>query len=192
MRLAPITVKRAIPFCRHVHRRLPNVQGGMWAVSVVSSLGISAGEELAEADLIGVAIVGHAARALGPLVLSVLRVAVIEGHPNACSMLYGACSRAAKALGCDDLVTYTHQDELGASLIASGWVCGGETEGGEYDRPSRRRRQAVDPLPKLRWWAPWGKRAQAILSDPEGGSRGYWTGEVNRAARCAREAQDAL
>lgn len=189
MRLAPITVKQAMEFVRQVHRRLPDIQGGMWAVQVADEpdpVGVAT---------IGVAIVGHAARAYGSRVLSVLRVAVLEGYPNACSMLYGSCSRAAKALGADDLVTYTHLDELGSSLIASGWVYGGLTEGGEYDRPSRRRRQAVDPGPKHRWWAPWGIRAQAIVKDPDPEKkfdRVYWASECMRVAAYAKAGQKAL
>ncbi len=49
------------------------------------------------------------------------------GHRNANSMLYGACSRAAKALGYRRLLTYTLPDESGASLKASGWTCCGLT-----------------------------------------------------------------
>lgn len=116
--LKPCTVKRAVPFVREVHRRLPAIQGAMWAVGAWSG-----------GQLIGVALVGHPARELMGDTLSVLRVAVIEGHRNACSMLYGACSRAAKAMGAANLVTYTHEDESGVSLKAAGWICDGLTEG---------------------------------------------------------------
>jgi len=61
-------------------------------------------------------------------------------------------------MGADNLVTYTHLAEHGTSLRASGWVEGGETDGGEHDRPSRQRALAIDPLPKRRWWAPWSAR----------------------------------
>jgi hypothetical protein len=149
LRLRPVTVKRAIPFVGKVHRRLPRIQGAMWAVSV------------RDGDaLVGVALVGHPARKLAEDgTLAVLRVAVIEGARNACSMLYGACSRAAKAMGAPNLVTYTHGDEHGSSLKASGWVDGGLTDGGEWNSPSRQRALAIDPLPKRRWWAPWSERA---------------------------------
>lgn len=122
LRLAPCTVKRAIRFVAETHRRLPRIQGGMWAVAVAR-----------DGEIVGVAIVGHAAQEWTteiPEVLSVLRVAVREGNPNACSMLYGACSRAARAMGAGDLVTYTHLDEPGTSLRAAGWIDAGETGGG--------------------------------------------------------------
>jgi len=126
----------------------------MWAVRVIR-----------DGDTVGVAAVGHPARAwVHDNVLSVLRVAVVEGQPNACSMLYGACSRAARAMGATDLVTYTHEDEPGTSLRAAGWVHGGRTDGGEYTRPSRPRQQVLFPDPKVRWFAPWGKRAKAITT----------------------------
>lgn len=151
LRLRPWTVKKAIPFVASVHRHLPRVQGAMWCASVRRG-----------SDVVGVALVGHPARMLATddATLCVLRVAVIGGAHNACSMLYGACSKMAKASGCDNLVTYTLPDEPGTSLKAAGWVSDGLTDGGEHDRPSRRRPKAVDPRPKRRWWAPWSKRLQ--------------------------------
>lgn len=82
LRLRPWTVKAALPFVRKVHRRLPKVQGAMWAVSVREGWSV-----------VGCALVGHAARLLSEdyATLAVLRCAVIEGHRNGCSMLYGAC-----------------------------------------------------------------------------------------------------
>ena len=148
LRLRPCTVRRALPFVADVHRRLPRIQGAMWAVGA-----------WAHGEMIGVALVGHPARELMDDTLAVLRVAVREGYPNACSMLYGSASRAAKAMGSENLVTYTHEDESGVSLKAAGWIDGGLTDGGEHSRPSRRRSAAVDPKPKRRWWAPWSKRA---------------------------------
>lgn len=151
MRLRPITVKRALPFVRQVHRRLPRVQGAMWAVGVFDN----------EGELRGVALVGHPARELmEDDTLSVLRVAVLEHTPNACSMLYGACSRAAKALGAQNLVTYLHDDEPGTTLKAAGWVFDGLTRGGEHSRPSRPRLPGIDIDPKQRWWAPWSARVR--------------------------------
>jgi hypothetical protein len=152
LRLRPVSVKAAIPFVGRVHRRLSKVQGAMWAISVRVG-----------PDVIGVALVGHPARLLmeDEASLSVLRVAVLEGNPNACSMLYGACSRAAKAMGAENLVTYTHLDEHGASLKAANWIDGGLTDGGEHNRPSRQRALAIDADQKRRWWAPWSKRASA-------------------------------
>lgn len=149
--LRPWTVRRAGAFVAKVHRRLPRVQGGLWAVRVCRG-----------AEVRGCAIVGHPARLwMDEGVLAVLRVAVLPATPNACSMLYGACSRAARAMGASGLVTYTHLDEHGASLRGSGWIYGGTTAGGEHGRESRQRALAIDPLPKNRWWAPWSASVQS-------------------------------
>jgi hypothetical protein len=147
--LRPCTVKRAQKWIREVHRRLPKLQGAMWAIRV-----------LRNDEMVGVAAVGHPSRKLAESgALCVLRVAVLEGQPNACSMLYGACARAARAMGATDLVTYTHLDEPGTSLRASGWIHGGTTAGGNWGRPSRPRKPALYPDPKQRWLAPWGQKA---------------------------------
>jgi len=82
-----------------------------------------------------------------------------DGTRNANSMLYGAMTRAAKALGFHRLITYTLQEESGASLKAAGWVRDAELgERPSWDTPSRPRVQ-VDlfgeerrpPGPKVRW-----------------------------------------
>lgn len=159
LRLRPWTVKRsaALAFVNDVHRKQPKVQGAMWCVSVRS------GDEI-----VGVALVGWPAQEQTNDdidTLCVLRVAVKEGFKNACSMLYGACWRAARAMGTESMVTFTHLDEPGTSLRAAGWVDGGLTDGGEWDRPSRRRNKAVDNKPKRRWWAPGSKRAPNNTGD---------------------------
>jgi hypothetical protein len=160
LRLAPITVKQARPFIHSVHRRLPRVQGGMWAVSVRR-----------DDDVVGVALVGSPARVWNGEVLQVLRVAVVEGNRCGCSMLYGACSRAARAMGARNLVTYTHLDEPGTSLRASGWIEDGVTDDdAEWSRDGRPRQAALDPESKRRWWAAWSekapKRAAAVPPEP--------------------------
>lgn len=149
MVVRPITVTRAtaLGFVAATHRRLPRVQGAMWGAQLVSDSG----------ETVGVALVGHPSRVQTKPTnehLRVLRVAVTDGVPNGCSMLYGAVWRAARALGCVRMDTHTHLDEPGTSLIAAGWVFGGFTSGGEHDRAGRPRAKAIDPHPKRRWWAP--------------------------------------
>ena len=153
--LSPMPVKVAMKFNAETHRRLPAVVGGMWAIAA-----------LINDQVVGVAIVGHpqarmTAKHLNQL--EVLRVAVQEGCPNACSALYGACSRAARDMGAVDLTTTIHIDESGHSLLASGWVRLGVTRGGEWDRESRTRKAAVDPRPKVRYGVPWGQRAHDLF-----------------------------
>ena len=75
----------------------------------------------------------------------VTRLCSIEGRlPNghasgACSFLYAACWRAARAIGFRRLVTYVLADESGKSLGAAGWKCIGEAGGGTWDRKDRPR-----------------------------------------------------
>ncbi len=158
LRLRPWTVKRekALAFVRDVHRRLPAVQGAMWCASVRD------GSEIVAVALVGWPSQEQTSDEMDHL--RVLRVAAKDGFKNACSMLYSSCWRAARALGCDSMDTFTHLDEPGTSLRAAGWIEDGVTAGGEYDRPSRRRKAQVDSAPKRRWWAPGSKKAPKEVS----------------------------
>lgn len=103
-------------------------------------------------EIVGVAIVGRpVARPLDDgWTLEVLRVCS-TGERNVCSFLYGACWRAARALGYRKLVTYTLASETGSSLRAAGWRTVGEVSARSWDTPSRPR---VDKHPlqgRLRW-----------------------------------------
>lgn len=104
----------------------------------------------------GVAIVGRpvARNSDNGWTLEVNRVCT-DGARNACSMLYGAAWRAAKALGYRRLVTYTLPAEGGASLRAAGWKLIGERGGGNWNVPSRPRIDTAEVLrgQKLLWEA---------------------------------------
>ena len=65
------------------------------------------------------------------------------GH-NACSMLYAAAWRAARAMGYKRLVTYILESENGASLRAAGWKCVGQAGGLRW---TGKRRPEVDLCP---------------------------------------------
>jgi hypothetical protein len=100
---------------------------------------------------VGVGVCGNPAmewQGTGRVVIS--RVAT-DGADNACSMVYGALCRAAKALGYHEAWTYTLPNEPGSSLRAAGFEYMGMTEGGEHDRPSRHRKASKHPEPKRRW-----------------------------------------
>ena len=110
-------------------------------------------------DICGVAVIGRPiARNLDDgETCEVTRVAT-DGTKNACSMLYGAASRAAKALGYRRVVTYTLERELGVSLKASGWKEDAKVSAGTWDGRSRHRvqldmfgNQNRDSGPKVRW-----------------------------------------
>jgi hypothetical protein len=110
--------------------------------------------------------------------VEVIRVAVIEGTKNGCSMLYGGCARAGKAMGLDAMLTYIHDDETGISLRASGWIEDTSTDGGEWARPSRQRKLALDSKPKVRWRTAWSvgaitRRIRDQQNAPDDGSKPY-------------------
>lgn len=141
MKIAPCSVKAAKRFVFETHRHLKKVQGGLFAAKVVDDAGTCR----------AVALAGFGARVWNDTGrLTITRVAS-DGAENACSMLYGALCRAAKALGYREVWTYTLPEENGASLKAAGFVDMGVSAGGEHDRPSRRRARAVRPDPKRRW-----------------------------------------
>jgi len=100
--LTPCTVRDAVSFVAQYHRHHRPPNGGLWAVAVAT------GE-----DVVGVAIVAQpiARMLMDGWTAEVIRCCVREGHPNACSMLYGATWRAARALGWRRLVTYTLPEE---------------------------------------------------------------------------------
>lgn len=104
----------------------------------------------------GVAIVGRpVARSLdNGWTLEVNRLCT-DGKRNACSMLYGAAWRTAKALGYRRLITYTLPEEGGASLRATGWRLLGERGGGNWNTPTRPRIDTAAALrgQKLLWEA---------------------------------------
>ena len=141
--IIPCTIGDAKAYVQEHHRHHRAPVSGLFAVAV--------GREGAQ-QLCGVAIVGRpVARSLQDgWTAEVTRVAT-DGTPNACSALYGACWRAARALGWRTLITYTLKSEPGTSLRAAGWRVVGEVRGGSWSRRSRPR---VDKHPlqhKLRW-----------------------------------------
>lgn len=143
MELVPMTVKAAKAFVKEFHRTHKQPQSAMWAVGV---------EDFGE--LVGVAIVGRpSARMLAKdrFTTEVTRVCTRETR-NACSILYGACARAAKALGYRRIVTYILESEPGTSLKASGWERSAiVSRGGSWDRPGRHRIDKHPTEPKVRW-----------------------------------------
>ena len=70
-----------------------------------------------------------------------------DGTPNACSKLYAAAWRAARAMGYRRIGTYILSSESGVSLLASGYRFIYETKGGSWSCASRPR---IDKHPTQR------------------------------------------
>lgn len=141
--LQPLTLREARAFvsAHHRHHRAP--QGGLFAVAV----------SLAD-DVRGVAIIGKPVARMNDdsYTAEVTRLCTL-GDDNACSMLYAASWRAARALGYRRLLTYTLASESGGSLVAAGWKVIGQTEGGSWSRPSRARVDTHPTEQKTIWSA---------------------------------------
>ena len=141
MRLVPVSLKAANTFVAEHHRHHKPVVGHKFSIGCAL-----------DGRLVGVAIVGRpVSRHLDNcLTLEVNRLCT-TGEKNACSMLYAAAARAAKAMGYQKIITYTLDTEPGASLRAAGWKCIGLAGGKRW---TGKRCPAVDLCPpqmKLRY-----------------------------------------
>jgi hypothetical protein len=144
--VVPVDFDDACEFVRVHHRHHRPPSGHKFSIACANETGI-----------VGVAVVGRPiARMLDDgWTLEVTRLAT-DGTPHACSCLYAACWRAARAMGYRKVITYILDTEPGTSLKGSGWKLVGATDvarsdKGSWNRPGRPR---VDKAPlqrKLRW-----------------------------------------
>ena len=140
--LVPISLREANEFVRLRHRHHGPTAGHKFSIGVQ-----------ADGRLVGVAICGRpVSRFLDDgYTLEVNRLCT-DGSKNACSMLYGAAIRAARAMGYRKVVTYILDSECGSSLKASGFVCEGSAGGMEWTGRSRPKdRNQYPHQMKTRW-----------------------------------------
>tara|TARA_B100000029_G_scaffold338019_1_gene330248 strand:+ start:1828 stop:2280 length:453 start_codon:yes stop_codon:yes gene_type:complete len=129
MNLTPISLAEANQFVADHHRHHKPVVGHKFCLAVEK-----------DEEVVGVAIVGRpVARGLDDGYTLEVNRCCTTGAKNACSMLYGASWRAAKALGYRRLITYVLDSETGTSLKASNWKLVHEVRGRSWDTPSRPR-----------------------------------------------------
>lgn len=144
LRVARVGRDDANAFVAAIHRHHQPPQGQVFSVGVVDATGL----------IVGVAIVGRpVARPYDDgWTCEVTRVCT-DGAANACSMLYGACWRAARAMGFTRAFTYTQASESGASLRAAGWTVDAELDArAGWSVPSRPREdRGADGVARLRW-----------------------------------------
>ena len=121
LELVPVTFADAIRFVGLHHRHSKPPVTWRFGVGLVDG----------SSELVGVGIAGipksRMLMAQDPRLVEILRVCTLQS-PNACSMLYGALCRAAKALGYRRAITYTMQTESGSSLRAAGFAVVAECE----------------------------------------------------------------
>lgn len=141
MEIVPLGRDAANAYIRANHRHHGPVVGYKFAIGLESA-----------GELVGVAVVGRpVARMLDDGRTAEVTRLCTDGTPNACSALYAAAWRAAKAMGYRRMVTYILAAEAGTSLRASGWRRAAESAGGTWDRPSRARNDRHPTSPKVRW-----------------------------------------
>lgn len=130
LEIVPVSFRDACLFVASHHRHYRAPVGHKFSIGAAS-----------EGVLVGVAIIGRpvARMAQDGWTLEVVRVAT-DGSRNACSALYGAAWRAAKALGYRRLITYTQESESGASLRGAGWRVVASRRGSSWNRAARPRR----------------------------------------------------
>jgi hypothetical protein len=123
-------------FVSKVHRHHGPVVGHKFSIGALWGTGYL---------LVGVAIVGRpVARGRDDdFTLEVTRLAT-DGTRNCCSFLYGACAKAAFALGYRRIGTYILASENGASLRAANWRQVGIVNGRSWSCESRPR---IDKAP---------------------------------------------
>jgi hypothetical protein len=129
LRHVRISLAEANAFVEQFHRHHKPVVGHLFSLGVEH-----------EGNIVGVAIVGRPVSRMrdNGLCAEVTRLCT-DGTPNACSFLYGACARAAFALGFKVIGTYILASEPGSSLYGAGWRLIGERGGGTWDCPGRPR-----------------------------------------------------
>ena len=141
LELTPVTLKEANAFVAQHHRHHKPTVGHKFSIAC------SDGEKI-----VGVAIVGRpVSRHLDDGWTLEVNRCCTDGTRNACSILYAAAWRAARAMGYKRIVTYTLDTETGKSVIAAGYRCVGAAGG---ERWTGKRRPIVDLCPaqmKLRF-----------------------------------------
>lgn len=110
----PITLPKANLFIERHHRHHGKMPGGFAWFCVGAWV---------DGHLVGVALAGRPTNRNNDdgQTVEVMRLAS-DGTDNVCSCLYGACARAAQAIGAARIITYTLASESGSSLRGVGWV----------------------------------------------------------------------
>ena len=131
LHIAPVRFRAAAAFVADWHRHNGVPIGALFCLGVADDGQV----------LHGVAIVGRPlARMFDDGQTAEVARCCTDGTEHACSMLYGAAWRAAKAMGYTRLITYTRASEGGASLRGAGWrVTAQRRAHPGWSRPSRPR-----------------------------------------------------
>ena len=161
LRLVPVSLKTANEFVSLNHRHHSPVIGQKFSIGCE-----------ANGKLVGVVIAGRpVSRYLDDgHTLEVTRLCT-NGERNACSFLYSAAARAARAMGYDRIITYILESESGVSLKAAGWTCCGTAGGLRWTGSRKPKQENQYPAQmKMRYEKrlPRKEVSHGICSGPEG------------------------
>jgi hypothetical protein len=148
LKAIPLTLAQANHYVSLLHRHHKPCVGHRFSIGCMND----------ENNIVGVCIAGRpvSSSTNQEWVIEVSRLAT-DGTPNACSFLYGAAAKAAKALGYVSIQTFILESEPGTSLRASGWrnVSKTSKRGANFHiRPNKkdRAKRIVDTLGiKTKW-----------------------------------------
>ena len=140
MNIQPITFKEACDFINQHHRHHKATVGCKFSVGLFEG-----------SKMVGCAVCGRpVSRYLDDGFTCEINRLCTDGTKNACSMLYGACCRIAKAMGYKLIITYILESENGAILKASNFVCDGRA-GKPHWTGERNKGQDIPKEYKQRW-----------------------------------------
>ena len=142
LHVRPLTLKQANELVKKLHRHHKPAVGHRFSLAAFQ-----------DKNLVGACIVGRPVGRMVPQyeVCEVVRL-VTDGTKNACSLLYGASARAAKAMGFTYIQTYILESEPGTSLKAAGWNCDGIVRKDGKGWNNRAGRDMMQPTEaKVRW-----------------------------------------
>lgn len=141
MEIRPITFREASDFINQHHRHHKATVGCKFSIGLYK-----------DDELIGCAVCGRpVSRHLDDGFTCEINRLCTLGERNACSMLYGACARIAKAMGYKKIITYILESENGASLRASNFIYDG-IAGGTHWTGARNKGQPIPAEMKKRFY----------------------------------------
>ena len=142
LNIRPCSLREANEFVSKFHRHHKPTAGHKFSIKCVDDTG----------NVVGVAICGRpVSRYLDDGNTLEINRLCTDGTRNACSKLYGACAKIARAMGYKKIITYILESESGISLKASGFLCEGIAGGEIWTGKRSGRDNGVPREHKTRW-----------------------------------------
>jgi hypothetical protein len=146
LHIEPLTLAQANELVSKWHRHHKKSTGHRFSIGVFDEEGNPHG-----AAIVGRP-VGGSSDGVDQLLIAEVSRLVTDGTYNACSILYAACARAAKAMGYKWIQTFILSSEPGTSLKASGWEFVRLSHPVGWSNGSRPRNEVVDEGRRKQLW----------------------------------------